>query len=218
MSPEEHTQGWLRSLEDRVNPKNGALLVLDMLKGSPDAPPSLSISRIRDPLRHLIELIDSGRKVGLPIIYVKNSHGDWTSLENIKAARSGRSASDSARYIEGTRGVEFHDGLEPQEGEGILVKHSYSPFAHGPLDFMLRSRGLKGVLLTGGGVMGAVEAAAKECFVRGYYLVLVSDCMVPISGPDNDIVLRHCSERLGAIVASTAEIIDAWRITQAKRE
>ena len=33
--------------------------------------------------------------------------------------------------------------------------------------------------------MGAVEAAAKECFVRGYYLVIVSDCVVPDSGPEN---------------------------------
>jgi nicotinamidase-related amidase len=58
--------------------------------------------------------------------------------------------------------------------------------------------------------MGAVEAAAKECFVRGYYLVIVSDCVVPDSGPDFDIVTRQATERLGAIVASTEEITRIW--------
>jgi nicotinamidase-related amidase len=75
---------------------------------------------------------------------------------------------------------------------------------------MLRCKGIKSVLLTGGAVMGAVEAAAKECFVRGYYLVIVSDCVVPSSGRDFDIVTQQAADRLGAIVAPAQEIIETW--------
>jgi ureidoacrylate peracid hydrolase len=200
----------LRTLEQRVDPQTTALLVLDMLKANPDAPPSMEIPRIRGPLRHLIQLIASGRRVSLPIIYVRNSHGDWTVLPNLRYAWMSQPNYNPGHYAEGTRAVEFHDGLKPRPDEAILIKHSYSAFAHGPLDLMLRCKGIKSVLLTGGAVMGAVEAAAKECFVRGYYLVIVSDCVVPDSGPDFDIVTRQAAERLGAIVAPSGEIIRIW--------
>src|SRR4029434_1933149 len=100
----------------------------------------------------------------------------------------------------------FHDGLEPRPDEAILIKHSYSPFAHGPLDLMLRCRRITTARLTCGARMRAVQAAAKECVVRGYYLVIVSDCVVPDSGPDFDIVTRQAAYRLGAIVASTERL------------
>lgn len=203
-------RNWLRTLEQRVNPQTTALIILDMLKANPDAPPSMEIPRIRGPLQHLIQLISSGRRVSLPIIYVRNSHGDWTVLPNLRYAWMSQPNYNAGHYAEGTRAVEFHDGLQPKEDEAILIKHSYSAFAHGPLDLMLRCKGMKTVLLTGGAVMGAVEAAAKECFVRGYYLVIVSDCVVPDSGPDFDIVTRQAADRLGAIVAPSEEIIRIW--------
>jgi ureidoacrylate peracid hydrolase len=203
-------RAWLTTLEQRVNPATTALVILDMLKANPEAPPSMQIPRIRGPLQHLIQLIASGRRVALPIIYVRNSHGDWTVLPNLRLAWSSQPNYNPRHYAEGTRAVEFHDGLNPQPGEAVLIKHSYSAFAHGPLDLMLRCKGIKSVLLTGGAVMGAVEAAAKECFVRGYYLVIVGDCVVPDSGPDFTIVTKQAADRLGAIVAPADEIIRIW--------
>lgn len=209
---------WLRTLEQRVNPATSALIILDMLKANPDAPPSMENPRVRGPLQHLIRLIAAGRRVSLPVIYVRNSHSDWTVFPNLRHAWSSQPNYSPHHYAEGTRAVEFHDGLDPQPDEAILIKHSYSAFAHGPLDLMLRCKGIKSVLLTGGAVMGAVEAAAKECFVRGYYLVIVSDCVVPGSGPDFDVVTRQAADRLGAIVASTEEIVRLWDTLPATRD
>lgn len=211
-------QDWLRTLEQRVNPELCALIILDMLKANPDAPPSMENARVRGPLQHLIRLIAAGRRVSLPIIYVRNSHSDWTVFPNLRYAWSSQPNYSPQHYAEGTRAVEFHDGLDPQPDEAILVKHSYSAFAHGPLDLMLRCKGIKSVLLTGGAVMGAVEAAAKECFVRGYYLVIVSDCVVPDSGPDFDIVTKQAADRLGAIVTSTEHIVRFWDTLAARQD
>jgi hypothetical protein len=54
--------------------------------------------------------------------------------------------------------------------------------------------------------------------VRGYYLVIVSDCVVPDSGPDFDIVTRQAADRLGAIVVSTEEITRVWNTLPATEE
>ena len=131
-------------------------------------------------------------------------------LENWREAWSHRPDRHTLLYAEGSRAVEFLDGLEPQREEAVVVKHYFSAFAHGPLGLMLRCRQIKSVLLTGSGVMGAVESAAKECFVRGYYIVLVSDAVVPTSGSDHEVVMRNATERLGALVASSQEVIEAW--------
>jgi nicotinamidase-related amidase len=167
----------------------------------------MEIPRLRNPLVHLVELVKSAHRVGLPVIYVKNSYSDWVRLDNWKEAWSRRADYNPHRYLEG---VVLHDGLEVAEGDAVMIKRYYSAFAHGPLDLMLRCKGIKSVLLTGGAALGAVESAAKECYVRGYYLVLVGDCIVPDSGPDHEIVMTHGSAKLGAIVASAGEIIERW--------
>lgn len=167
----------------------------------------MEIPRLRSPLGHLVALVKSAHRVGFPVIYVKNSYSDWVLLDNWREGWSRRKDYDPRRYHEG---VELHDGLEVAPGDAVVIKRYYSAFAHGPLDLMLRSRGIKSVLLTGGAVLGAVESAAKECYVRGYYLVLVSDCVVPDSGPDYEIVMRHGAAKLGAIVASSEEIVRHW--------
>jgi nicotinamidase-related amidase len=197
---------FLTTLAQRVDPNSAALIVLDMVK-DPGSPPSMEIARLRNPLGNLVRLVKSAHRVGFPVIYVKNSYSDWVLLDNWKEGWSRRADYSPRRYAEG---VELHDGLEVAEGDAVMIKRYYSAFAHGPLDLMLRCRGIKSVLLTGGAVLGAVESAAKESYVRGYYLVLVSDCVVPDSGPDHEIVMKHGSGKLGAIMATAEEIMRHW--------
>ena len=204
----------LTTLAQRINPNSSALLVLDMVK-DPGSPPSMEIPRLRNPLGNLVRLVQSAHRVGFPVIYVKNSYSDWVLLNNWKDGWSRRADYSPRRYAEG---VELHDGLEIAGGDAVMIKRYYSAFAHGPLDLMLRSRGIKSVLLTGGAVLGAVESAAKESYVRGYYLVLVSDCVVPDSGPDFELVMQHGAAKLGAIVASSKEIIQQWDTLPPNRE
>jgi nicotinamidase-related amidase len=154
----------------------------------------MEMPRLRKPLGNLVRLVKSAHRAGFPVIYVKNSYSDWVRLDNWKEAWSRRADYNPGRYHEG---VELHDGLEVGEGDAVMIKRYYSAFA-------------QSLLLTGGAVLGAVESAAKECYVRGYYLVLVSDCVVPDSGPDHEIVMRHGSEKLGAILATSDEIIKHW--------
>ena len=197
----------LKTLAERVDPASSALIVLDMVK-DPGAPPSMEIPRLRNPLGHLVQLVQAAHRVGFPVIYIKNSYSDWVRLDNWKEAWSRRPDYDPKRYLEG---VVLHDGLAVDANDIVMIKRYYSAFAHGPLDLMLRSRRIKSVLLTGGAVLGAVESAAKECFVRGYYLVLVQDCVVPDAGAEHELVMHHGAGRLGAIVASADDVIEQWQ-------
>ncbi len=199
----------LRTLDEKVNPKLTALLVLDVIRGGrppteDSGPPAGGI------IPNLLSLIEACRGASVGIIYVRNAHGDWVDAPSYREKKLATRPEDLGVYAqEGTPGADLAEGLRPLPGEAVIFKHSYSAWAHGPMDIMLRTKGIKTVLLTGGSVMGAVETAAKDAYVRGYYVVVVKDCVYPMTGPGHDFPAGYIEEKLGT-VTTTAELAEIW--------
>ncbi len=196
------------SLKERVDPRQAVLVVIDMQKGS--WPPRGRRVGGEEILPELISFINAARRFRLPIIFVRNTHSDWTGTRSRIEHKKHISTDYRARFWEGTPGTDFLEGLNPEPSDLILVKHSYSPYAHGPMDLVLRSRGIKTVLLTGGSVLGAVETVAKDSMVRGYNVVVVKDCVYPRSGSIYEIVMDYVKRHLG-IAVSSQEIMACWQ-------
>lgn len=196
------------SLKERVNPKQAVLVILDMQKGS--WPAKAGPVGGEEILTELFSLIKGARAVQLPIIFVRNTHSEWTTTKSRKEQTTHAGVDYRTRYWEGTPGNDFLEGLNPGPEDLIFIKHSYSPYAHGPMDLILRSRGIQTVLLTGGSTLGAVETVAKDSIVRGYNVVVVDDCVHPRSGAIYEMVIDYVNRHLG-ITASSEEIMSCWR-------
>ena len=196
------------SLKERVNPKQAVLVILDMQKGS--WPAKAGPVGGEEILTELFSLIKGARAVQLPIIFVRNTHSEWTTTKSRKEQTAHVGVDYRTRYWEGTPGNDFLEGLNPGPEDLIFIKHSYSPYAHGPMDLILRSRGIQTVLLTGGSTLGAVETVAKDSMVRGYNVVVVDDCVHPRSGAIYEMVIDYVNRHLG-ITASSEEITSCWR-------
>ena len=196
------------SLKERVDPKQAVLVILDMQKGS--WPAKAGPAGGEEILAELFSLIKAARAVQLPIIFVRNTHSDWTTTQSRKEQTEHIGVDYRTRYWEGTPGNDFLEGLTPESEDLIFVKHSYSPYAHGPMDLALRSRGIRTLLLTGGSTLGAVETVAKDSMVRGYNVVMVEDCVHPRSGPVYEVVVDYVHRHLG-ITAASGEIMACWR-------
>jgi ureidoacrylate peracid hydrolase len=196
------------SLKERVNPKQAVLVILDMQKGS--WPAKAGPVGGEEILTELFSLIKGARAVQLPIIFVRNTHSEWTTTKSRKEQTTHAGVDYRTRYWEGTPGNDFLEGLNPGPEDLIFIKHSYSPYAHGPMDLILRSRGIQTVLLTGGSTLGAVETVAKDSIVRGYNVVVVDDCVHPRSGAIYEMVINYVNRHLG-ITASSEEIMSCWR-------
>jgi nicotinamidase-related amidase len=196
------------SLKERVNPKQAVLVILDMQKGS--WPAKAGPVGGEEILTELFSLIKGARAVQLPIIFVRNTHSEWTTTKSRKEQATHIGVDYRTRYWEGTPGNDFLEGLNPGPEDLIFIKHSYSPYAHGPMDLILRSRGIQTVLLTGGSTLGAVETVAKDSIVRGYNVVVVNDCVHPRSGAIYEMVIDYMNRHLG-ITASSEEIMSCWR-------
>jgi nicotinamidase-related amidase len=200
---------FFRSLHEKVAPRHTALLVIDMQTGY--WPPRGEEHTGSEILPALLPFIDAARQASVPVAYIRNSFSPWVNQPPwYEAWESIRAGGHEGYLIEGTPGVDVMEPLAPAQGELVLNKHFWNVFAHSPMDLVLRSRKIKTVLLTGGGVLGAIESTGKDAVVRGYYSVLVTDCIWPTEGPVRDVGLGYLSKRVGA-PATSQEVIECWK-------
>ena len=109
----------------------------------------------------------------------------------------------------GSWGAEFYR-VEPDADEPIVLKHRYSGFVDTNLELILRSRGIKTLVVTGVATNVCVESTARDAYMRDYYVVLVDDCSATYDPAKHAATLANIADHFGVVVRSD-EIFDAWR-------
>jgi ureidoacrylate peracid hydrolase len=200
----------LTSLAHKVNPSHTALVVIDVqndfcategfvARGGRD------VSHIPQMVRRLQELIDHARRAGVLIVFVRCSYStdDNRYLSDVwleqAARRQGGGYTLSPVCQNGTWGAEFYGGISPGGGDIVIVKHRYSAFYGTDLDIVLRSHGVRTVVLTGVSTHVCVETTAREAFVRDYYTVVVGDCCAAYSQAEHETALKLIDRFFGEI-------------------
>jgi isochorismate hydrolase len=75
--------------------------------------------------------------------------------------------------------------IKPKYDEVVINKHTSSIFIDTDFERMIRNAGIVTVVFTGIATECGVESSARDAFNRGFYPVVVSDC---VSSPDKN---RH---------------------------
>jgi nicotinamidase-related amidase len=159
----------------------------------------------------LVPFIEAAHEAGVGVVYVRNSFGPWVNLPAWEERwLTSRTHGAEGYCIEDTPGVDVMEGLTPRQGDLVLNKHFWNVFAWAPIDLALRSRQIKTVILTGGGVLGAVESAAKDAVIRGYYCLLATDCVWPDHGPVFDVGVQQLNNRVAQAVTSR-QLAEVWQ-------
>ena len=140
------------SLEDRVGPEHGMLIVIDMqndfcYRDGAACKRGRDMAFVQDMIPRLVNLVNQARAHNFPICFVKTSGNQWTNSPVWTEFKN----PELLACAEGTWGAEFHAGLEPRDGDMIVTKHRYSAFIGTDLDMLLRARGVKSLLVTGVG-------------------------------------------------------------------
>src|SRR5215213_9142527 len=73
--------------------------------------------------------------------------------------------------------------IKPKQNEVVINKHTASIFIDTAFDRMLRNAGIITVVYTGIATEFGIESSARDAFNRGFYSVVVSDC---VSSPYKD--------------------------------
>jgi ureidoacrylate peracid hydrolase len=133
-------------------------------------------------LAHTVKTVAEARKAGVAVMFAPISfaagYGEITSEPYgiLKGVVDGKA------FVRGSWGAAIVDALQP-EPEDIVIegKRGLDTFASTNLDFILRSRGIKNLVVAGFLTNCCVESTVRTGYERGFQVVALSDCTATLS-------------------------------------
>ncbi|MCO7125463.1 cysteine hydrolase [Sporolactobacillus shoreicorticis] len=199
------------NLEDSVNPKDTAFLIIDMQndychKEGSMAKQGLDVASIADMLPSLSDTIEKARSHQVPIIFIRTIHEKSTDSKTWMNRMKGVGQHNLCR--KGTWGSEFFK-LSPMDEDTIITKHRYSAFINTKLDSVLHTLEIKNLLVAGVSTNVCVESTARDGFMLDYNIVFLSDCTAAFSEEAHQSALANISQFFGT-VARSGQVLDCW--------
>lgn len=199
-------------LADMVRPGHTALVVVDVQNdfcapGGARMKGDLSfVEAMREPLRQMVE---AARAAGTPVVYTQTSNDEEHDNGPILARRA-RVGLANARYtVPGTPGWDVCDFVAPAPGDVTIKKWHHSGFTNPKMDAALGRLGVKTLLFTGAATNGCVEATVRDAFARGYYNVVLEDCVAAYDADLQRYSLKNMATHF-ALVSTSREVQRAW--------
>jgi nicotinamidase-related amidase len=175
------------TLAEWADPAHTALIVVDMQneiwspKGGYSRNTDSEPTEAAPVIREIQRLLEAARRSGTLVVYAEYVHRN----------RLGANLMDGPNYAmhrdsdwvscvrEGTWGAQTIDELTPQEGEFVFTKSRGSSFKSTNMDDVLRTRGIRTLILTGCATGGCVMSTHIGALSHGYYPLLVTDAISP---------------------------------------
>jgi nicotinamidase-related amidase len=99
--------------------------------------------------------------------------------------------------------------FKPGENDMIIDKRRPTMFIGNEFATILNNRGASTVVMIGCTTDGGVEATVRDGHNRGYFMVVVRDCVGTYTEEGHNAALKRI-ERFGDLVDSS-RLIDLWR-------
>jgi ureidoacrylate peracid hydrolase len=169
----------LTTLEQKIDPEHAALIVVDVQNdfcaddgffGSQ----GYDLTQIQAAVPRIAALIDHARAAGVKVVFIRSTY-DPHHLNDPMRERNARRGLTSSRCTTGAWGTQFY-GVSPTSSEPIITKHRYSAFHGTDLHVILRSWGIRTLIMTGVTTNVCVESTAREGYFLDHYIVFLSDC------------------------------------------
>jgi nicotinamidase-related amidase len=209
----------LTSLEERVDPRHTALVVVDMQNdycspGGASDKNGRDISAIPAIARPMHVLIERAHELNVPVVFTKYSVGPGNAgLSGPEILRRGLNFAGVQATIKGTWGHEIIGDL-PFDAERDLVveKRRLSSFVGTDLDLYLRANGIKTIVVVGVVTQGCVECTARDAASYDYYVAVAADCVASTTQPDHERGLKSIATllRYQDAVTTSEAILDIW--------
>lgn len=188
-----------------------ALLVVDMQYDFLSQGSVVGSEGKRKALPGVQRLVKCFREKGLPIFHIitlhKPNRSDWGILDK-KLNR--------AYCIEGTRGAEIVDELEPEKGEYVKVKRRYSGFFNTGLEEELREMGVKILIICGESTECCVRATALDAYYRDYWVVIPEEAVSATDGDSHVESIKFFRKSIGRVISLDELITSIDRQTYSK--
>jgi nicotinamidase-related amidase len=165
-------------MEKQTNNQETALLVMDVQEAA--------VNMLKDsaPLIHSItKAIQTARNHKVPVIYavIGFRKGFPEVSPNNKSLSRLKNGTLSIGMEEAAK---VHSSIEPQPDDIIVTKKRVSAFTGSDLEVVLRSLGIKHIVLAGISTSGVVLSTLREAADKDYSITVLSDCC---ADPDDEV-------------------------------
>ena len=172
-----------------LEPAHAALLIIDMQRdfvepGGFGEALGNDVSLLRKAIRPTRRVLEAARKAGLLVIHTREGHRpDLSDLAPAKKARGklkfgiGDKGPMGRILVRGEYGHDIIDELKPKAGEPVVDKSGKGAFYATDLDAMLKSRGIRQLVVCGVTTEVCVNTTVREANDRGYDCLVLEDCV-----------------------------------------
>ena len=215
----------LRTLAQKVDPKHAALLLVDVqndfcAEGGALHREGMDLSLVQAMIPRLERFVEAARAAGTRCIWIRNVYNtapNWylseVWLEQAERTRNGLYVQHPVCQA-GEWNGDFYK-IRPRADEAIVTKHRFGAFESTDLELVLRSQGIRTVIMTGIATNVCVETTARQAFLKDFYVVFTSDCTATYSQRTHDGTLENIDHNFGQVVTSQ-EIVACWQPAAAK--
>jgi ureidoacrylate peracid hydrolase len=216
----------LGSLAEKVDPAHAALLVIDMQNdfcaaGGLVSKDGRDISAAQELAARLPAFVDAARAAGVLVVFVRCLYTTEanTYLSDVWLEQAARKREGGYTRIpvccDGEWNGDFCGDVRPRKGDVVVTKHRYSAFHNTDLDLVLRTNGIRSLILTGVVTNVCVETTAREGFVRDYYIVAAEDGCAAYVRADHVQSMSNIDRFFGE-TAAMRDIRAAWEAKGAR--
>jgi ureidoacrylate peracid hydrolase len=202
------------TLAEKIDPASTVLLIIDMQNdyihpegflGKAGADTSSVVAMVPT----LCDLLETARAAGVYVIHTRNWHRPATDSAAWldKLARSGQDQENRPGKA-GSWGADWYQ-VVPLPSEEVISKFRYDAFLGTNLDFLLRARGIKTVVICGTATNVCVESTARDAHMRDFHVVMVEDAVASANVAAHEGTLENIATNFGE-VTSTARIKEVW--------
>ncbi len=182
------------TLRDILKPSNSILVVWDVHKALYN-----SIFNKDEFLNALNRVIDAARRVKVPIVFTKITpypRGFEPPTVRLMQWRGG------------FRPEEMDLIIQPQEGDIVLNKNTWSIFVGTNFELLLRNSGKSTVVFTGIATDIGVETSARHAYALGFIPVIISDAVSSHSRDGHERSLQNM--RMFFPVITSSDLAKIW--------
>ena len=224
-----HADPYPWPFDGAISAANTALIIIDMqtdfcgVGGYVDAM-GYDLSLTRAPIQPISQLLSALRPTGCTVIHTREGHRpDLSDLPQNKRWRSrqlhagiGDAGPCGKVLVRGEPGWQIIAELTPVDGEVVIDKPGKGAFYATDLDLVLRTRGIRNLMLAGITTDVCVHTTMREANDRGYECLLLEDCTGATDHKHHQAAVGMVKMQggvFGAVAPSTAvlDAIEAFR-------